>query len=580
MMASKSRPCSPLGGACPHLPGIGCTRETPPYNPLMDESVQGNRYGRTLVAHLPLLFLLASLLVALAVLSVRNLYDDEITSADLLRVPTRQIIEYANSGDVHPPGMYVLAHLGYQVIASPRWVALFPLSCLYVGLGVFVLAVAPLFRGALPRVCFLLFATFHPQLFMWGNSIRWYPWWVGIALIAVTVTLQPRTRERAALSTPRALAVGLLAGGLFYLNYITIVFCAALAVAMVFRYRWQAWRQFMVASGSALLLTLPQLSAFWTVHLAGSRGQRTNPFFSAARLAESLLGSEAYLPWHPLAIAMVLLFLALTIAGLRAGLRWVRRDDHGIADENRGSLASVLLFSLALLAFVAVSGLGGKPRSGLLLVPVLAPAVALALGALRSRAAQYAVLCMMTIWSGVGIFHLLRREGLAKAGMNNRPEEVLHFIQNSRGTGCSVVVTYDPILTFYLVESRLPRLVVLTFVQNSMYQDAAAFRAADCRSMELYVVESSTGGFGNNQELLREQLQQAARFIQSPIETHSFSLDPGAAVERRLLHEASALPDYRYVVLSGGLAAADLNRLEDHLPLFLVADGRSAPRLP
>ena len=144
---------------------------------------------------LPVVFLLVSLLIALAFLAKRNIYDDEIASADLLPMSVAQIVATINHTDVHPPGMYVLGHLGYRLVPSARWVTLFPLACLYAGLTVFVLAVAPLFRNGWTRGAFLLFATLHPQLLMWGNSIRWYPWWTGRGTADGGSWLQPASRR-------------------------------------------------------------------------------------------------------------------------------------------------------------------------------------------------------------------------------------------------------------------------------------------------------------------------------------------------------------------------------------------------
>ena len=64
------------------------------------------RNGRVLTSA----FLAVSLLVSLAFLSVRNIYDDEALSLAVVDSSVSQIIKAANTGDVHPPGMYLLAH--------------------------------------------------------------------------------------------------------------------------------------------------------------------------------------------------------------------------------------------------------------------------------------------------------------------------------------------------------------------------------------------------------------------------------------------------------------------------------------
>ena len=554
------------------------TADLPLYNSLMNvASAKADKQRSGFARWVSVAFLLVSFLVSLAFLGTRNIYDDEITSANLLPVSTRQIIATVNSQDVHPPGMYVLAHLGYQLIPSARWVTLFLLSVLYVGLAIFVLSFAPLFHDVASRLCFILFATLHPQLLMWGNSIRWYPWWTGIALIIVVVAIRPQAPEPASFSTRRALALGLLLGCLFYVNYITILFSVALVAALVFRYGWHPWKQYIAVAATTLALVAPQLHAFLTVHMQGSKGQRSNLLLSLARLIQAIFTSEAYLPWHPMAIFALLIFLVLSVLGIIAAVHMLWNGSLSTLRERSGAVASIVLLALIFFVLVAISGLGGKPRNALLLVPLLAPAVAIVVGGIRSRLAQYAVLCVLMVWSAGGIIHLLRREGLAKAGMNNRPEEVLSFIENSRGAECSVVLTYDPVLTFYLVESKLPRQMVLAYSQNTIYRNAVPFSVASCPAIELYVVQSYTGGFGEAADRLPLILQQASWYIQGPVQTHSFSLDQDASIKRRLsvVSGASTLPDYRYVVASGQLAPSDLTKLENQSSLFKVADGHS-----
>ena len=295
---------------------------------------------------------------------------------------------------------------------------------------------------------------------------------------------------------------------------------------------------------------------------------------------QSLLCSEAFLPWHPIAVVALLLWLTLAVAAAAKGARFLRgRPVRGLTAADR-CLVSLLVLSFALLGLVAVAGLGGKPRNGLALVPLLAPAMALAVGSLRLRAARLATMTFFVVWSAWGVAHLLRREGLAKSGMNNRPDEELRFIESSRGGACSVVVTYDPVLSFYLVESHLPRQLVLTLTQISLYRDAAPFDVKECSSTKLYVVQSYLGGFGGYETILPDQLRAAVSFIHAPIATNQFSFDPDAGVKRRLTFVGgdAAMPDYRYVVRSGEIDGSRLEALKAAVPYLTVADGHSTAK--
>jgi len=524
-------------------------------------------------------FLAGSLLISLAFLSVRNIYDDEVLSLAVVDSSVSQIIRAANTGDVHPPGMYLLAHFAYQAIPSPRWMTLFTLLLLYAGLSAFAFAVAPLISTVRGRVCFLVLATLHPQLLMWGNTFRWYGWWTGLALLTLVVALQPDPSfVRPRLGYVRSPLLGLLLACLFYINYITLIFMVALSGAMFIRYSWRSWKQQLLVLAVFLPLIVPQLHAFLTVHSVNSRGQRSGILLSLARLIEGIVSSEAYLPWHPLAILSVFAFFLLAIAGVRHAARLSRCPNALLAaGRARSSLASIILFSLVFLALVALSGLGVKPRNGLLLMPVLAPLVALLVDTLRPVFTQYIFIGFLGLWSSVGVEHLLHREGLAKASMINRPEEVVSFLRDSRGPDCSVVATYDALLTLTLSTSNLQRLLVLSPDQNPIYRHNRPFNPTLCPHIDLYLVRSYTGGFGGTGEVLNSEMDAAARTVRGPWQTHQFSLDPDAARKRKLsfMGGASDLPDYRYTVTSTQIADSDLIAVDQKLRHFAVADDQS-----
>jgi len=361
------------------------------------------------------------------------------------------------------------------------------------------------------------------------------------------------------------------------------LFVAALGVAVFLRYSGRIWRQSFVALLCFLLLIAPQVRPFLTVHIPGSGSQRGKLVVSAARVVQSISASEAYLPWHPLAIAAVLVFVGLSIAGLVVATRLVR-SSKGFLIKELGSepIFCILSFAAVFLILVVMSGLGGKPRNGLLLIPVLAPAGALVVGAISSRLLQNALLGFLAVWSVVGIAHLIGRRGLSKSGMNDRPEEVLHYVRDSRGSGCSVTMTYDPEVTFTMARSALPHSLVLGYGQNSMYRGAPPFNPDDCSLIELYVVRSYLGGYRNGQDLLSE-LARAQHFADGPVEVESFSLDPDAGAKRklaRLIPGAAGLPDYRYVVSSATISKSELAAMRSQLRYFIVEDGESKPVLP
>jgi hypothetical protein len=560
-----------------------------------------DRFATAKSSPLTACFFAISLLLSVAFVATRNTYDDEYSNLTYVSLSVPQIIHAANSADVHPPGMYLLTHFAFEATPSPRWMTLWDVLLLYAGLATYLFAVAPLFTGTGSRMCFLLLAALHPQLLMWGNTIRWYGWWTGVALITLVVAMRPGAEARRdpgsrhnpgplantnvqalpRFSYPRAVVLGLLLVCLFYLNYITLVFGAALGLTMLFRYSWRAWKQFLLTLAVFTPLIVPQLHAFLTVHIPGGSGQRAGIALSLARLVDATLCSEAYLPWHPLAILALVVFPALLVYGAIRAYRLARASTLSAALlTGEPGLASLVLFSLLFFCLVVAAGFGVKPRNGLLLIPLLAVPFALIVGSLRSGRLQALVLGFIALWSGVGIGHLLGREGLTKSNMNNRPEELTRYLQQAQGADCSVVVTYDSLMALTVSTSHLPRTLLLTPAPSPIPLHEPPFVLDQCARVDLYRVQSYLGGLGPWGKGVSDQM--AAALPSPPAKILNLSPDPQAARKRRLtfLTGASDLPDYRYVVRVNALTPTEFVAVEQKLRAYKPVDGQPRPGLP
>jgi hypothetical protein len=523
---------------------------------------------------LSVLALAISAAVAVAVLGARNLYDDEILSLPIITSTPGAIIRFAATADVHPPGMYLLAHFALQLLPSFRWMNLIPTAALYAGLSVFILQFAPLFRRPTSQALFLLLGTLHPQLLLWGTSYRWYSWWTGIALITLVVTIQPHL-SNPPLSFRRSVGIGLLLACLLYINYITLLFAVALAISIVLRYRALATgRKLRCAFLITAVFTAaaaPQLHTLVTIQFARNSSQRSGLISSFGRLTQATLASESYLPWHPLALtaAAVLVFVIAT-AFFQA-----REPDDRKGDAQSG-LSSLTAFTVGFAVVVTLSGLGGRPRNGLLLVPTFAAAFAHAAGRLSSRI-QQAVLLLLALWSAVGISHMLMRTGITKATMIDRPEQVASFIQSTQ-TGCAVVVTYDPLLAFYVSHPRTPGVFLLSPFARPIADSTTL--PPECGQPTLYIAYSYIGGSAQWTATINSELDAAAHYIAGPAQKASFSFDPDAARKRSLSRlpgfgdrdAAARLPDYRYTVVAGPMSASSIPQLRSQLPEFCTPD--------
>jgi len=527
-----------------------------------------SRSQRTVAA----LMLALSAALAIATLATRNLYDDELSSLHTITSSPRDVVRLANASDVHPPGMYLLTHFAFSLVPSFRWMNLIPLAVLYAGLAAFALTVAPLFRRTSSRLLFLALATLHPQLLLWGTSFRWYSWWTGLALIALVVALQPR-QPNPTLSQTRAAAIGSLLGALFYLNYITLLLGPALAVAMTVRYRngvRAALKSALVTVAVFAGVIAPQALVFLRTHLARSSGQRAEISAAFVRLMQGTFASEAYLPWHPLAVVTAITLASVLLVGFL-----IRKRANEATDSAPDFLRSMRIFTIVFFLLLAISGLGGRPRNGLLLAPCMAAVVAQAAERL-SRRTQGAMLAMVVLWSAVGIEHMLTRTGLSRAMMIDRPEQVTAFIQSSAPKGCAVIVTSDAALAFAVSHSYSSRMLLLSPFTPPLAKTGDDL-PAECSHVSLYIAHSYISGSAEWVAQAEAELDSVARWIQGAPQTAFFSPDPDAAQKRRLGRlpglgsdsaSAARVPDFRYTVVSGPIERSELPALESSLPDF------------
>ena len=497
--------------------------------------------------------ILASFLVSVAFLAQRNLIDDEVGSFDFTLRSVQEIWNAANHADFHPPGMYVLSHFFYQLTQSIRWTTLGGLLFLYAGLLVFCRATLRCFPDRTSALFYGLLLFLHPQVLMWGNSVRWYPYWTGIALVVMTVGLSLNSsalQKPAPLSNARSAAVGVLFAALFYLNYITLLFVAAFLAAYVVRFSWRELQRMAVAGGVFVLLVLPQVVPFLTVHLPKRDLQEYSTPVSIARLLHGVSLSEAVLPWHPIGM----LFLAaacvpLTLLAAAKAWAFVWRRNENVTFLAGASLMTVFV-TLAVLA--SLTGLGGKPRSFIVLAPLFA--FVLATGFARVTSPRYrivtALICVS--WIGVGVGHLLARTSTAKGGLNSRPEQVTQFIAAKAQGRCAVVFLHDPALTYVLNQAARSRPWIIVSVYGDPVNRIPS-GAADpkCVPVIEFVIPSYTGDTDDVAQKLKDRLDVARSYMVKSGE-QKFDLDPDAPWKRWVLGiDRSALPDQRMVVEYG-----------------------------
>ncbi|GAC1659224.1 MAG: hypothetical protein NVS9B15_21480 [Acidobacteriaceae bacterium] len=325
------------------------------------------------------------------------------------------------------------------------------------------------------------------------------------------------------------------------------------------------------------VVVFPQMRTMLTVHMASGHAQHYGLGVSFVRLVQALGESEAFLPWHPLALLALAVSAALCVSALIARTRFRKNSSKDSVEHQR--IAAFAVLGVVYFVVLALAGLGGKPRSGLLLVPLFALISALGLDRLGRRV-QMGLLLLFVLWTTVGSAHLLGRYGAMKSGINDRPEEVVGFILRninkqpyapSGESGCAAVVVYDSGLAYRLAQSKIANLRIVSAFGGEIFSGSAGTKEL-CAQPLLFVVESYIDGVPMYVEAYQRELHAAESFIGAP-KLERLDPDPDAGRKRslaRLLRTGSGarLPDFRYVVVWGTMTSARYRTLLDALPDF------------
>jgi len=502
-------------------------------------------------------FALLSLAAAFVILAYRNIYDDELVTFALIHFPLRELWQRANEFDVHPPGMYALGRLCFLAFGSERWMCVVPLLVWTAGACVFAWSALPRIRTLWGGVIFMLLTFFHPQVLMWTNSNRWYPYWSGLALAILGLAYFPRDSASADAPPRRRtmIFIGCILGGMAYLNYLTGVFAFALTLGFLVRFGISrtAIGRIAIAGLVAFLIFLPQLSVFLNVHLQNTElTQRSSMGIATLRLAYALSVGEALMPWHPAALLVGALILIPSYYFFCRSLR----------KERAREVVACAAFVLFVLIIAIISGLGGSPRSFVFLTPLMAFMLALGAEQVSGKSWRAVSSVLIALWLSVGAFHLVARTGTAKNSLNDHTDEWVDKIAELSAGRPALVVSHNPAIAYEINRRRIPGdsqpLTVLSAYPDWVHNLDRGIQGTPQLYATVFVVETYIGALRKRNAFVRDYIDSAKSSINLPT-TLRMGEDPDAPMKSKLSGED--LPADRFILTYGPTTKTDWSAL-------------------
>jgi hypothetical protein len=400
--------------------------------------------------------LLLGMALSIAILCVRNLYEDEWLSLAFLTKPMVELWRWTVACGCHPPGALALDRLTLLALGSARGIAAVHLVIWFAGSAFFVARAGRLLRTDWGRAGFATLAFAHPQLLMWAGTVRWYAVWWGLALVVLAAGLMPRRGDRPP-AWPATIALGVAGALLLHLDYLAFVFLPCFAVAWLVRYgpTWPAIARILAIAALSTALGWPVVTTFPDQQaLVQCSAEVANHLAAAFHMGHGLSIGQAMMPWHPVGVIVLVALILPCVALLaRELIARGREPDAPVPWAAREVAALVCLFGLMVAAAIA-TGLGTKPRSFLGLTTVVALGLAMGAERLAWRPWRALAAVLLAAWIASGAWNLVARTGSAKRQLNDRPEQVIARLEQLAGNGPALVLTSNLILTFEINQRR------------------------------------------------------------------------------------------------------------------------------
>lgn len=341
-------------------------------------------------------------------------YDDEIFNISIVgNSDLKAIVRFINAENLHPPGSYVINKLLFEALGS--WSAVKIAGGLFnaFGLAFFLDQTVGIIDNRRRVILSFLLAT-AASMVMWGASVRWYAYFNPIFVITSGVLLFSNLSR-----TIRTVFLTSSAVLLFYIGYLSIV---AVPVLLVLHFgrdlsdlKWRDCSVLVVCGCVAMVLCAPQLDILLHVHFQNCDGQLSNPMAAFIQTMMTLIWGNAVFP----------------IAALPVAFGVVAAVGYGYMALSRriSQLDGVVLAALfvALIA-MTLTGVGGRARNSIFLMPLVALTLSSAMMALPSRLTPLAAFVLVA-YQLQGIVNVILHQNTIKGSYNSHYYQAIDQIQ-------------------------------------------------------------------------------------------------------------------------------------------------------
>ena len=413
-------------------------------------------------------------------------YDDELQNLILVaHRNVQEIISYTANYDYHPPLQYLFNKIFLELFGLNEFLLKLPSIILIIISVILCSHLVFKITGSIKQslLCGLITIT-NPLILLWGTSLRWYPLWTFLAVLSIylvtTLYIDANNKKRIILKSFLIFSLTLA----LYTNYQTIVLIAAFLITAfildlkVDSKKYAHMKRILPVIIGVILLFLPYINVFLNHIETYFRRKEIysdysvhSPILAGCYFIFSILFGNSIYPWDNRFIVLI----SITIIALAGSIFYYKHHSSriiiilpksGLFKVKQNllfliSMISIILFVLFLLQSVLT---GSFLSRGFIifsfLLPILITVYLFRLFSIEDKKLlsliMVTVVSFFLIWS-ISSYNVLTRQSLHKSGLMDPVEEVTFFVNNiieSEKTNY-LVVTSDPVLTYYLAKTHL-----------------------------------------------------------------------------------------------------------------------------
>lgn len=421
-------------------------------------------------------------------------YDDELHN--LILVANRnfsEIIDYTSKYDFHPPVQYLLNKISLQLFGlNEFWLSLPSILLIILAIIICIKLVYQITNSSKVSIITGLLITINPLILLWGSSIRWYPLWTFLIILAVHLFIRLWSKKKKSSIIIIGLIITLTIA--LYTNYQTIPFIIATILTIIIldikNKNFVNLKKTAIVIFGTFILFIPYLSIF-IFHIQSFFERKeiyqgftgTSPFVSGGYFIFSLIFGNSIYPWQTIFVVLFTIGFTTFIISLVSFFLISKKGQYSVSkvkDDliivkgnkaiNNTLLSEIVLYTIILTVVFLLQSIISSTLTnrGVIFLPMLLiTSGSLLIYRLYNKyqirfkmklfhfSFVIALSSLIILWL-IGSYNVFTRQHLHKSGLSIPVKAIITYIdklQSDTRENISIITT-DPVLTYYLLKEN------------------------------------------------------------------------------------------------------------------------------